>query len=179
MLNFKFLFIVLMLCTASTVSSQRNYGDFEWEIVNIGIAIPSGSNLAGGISIHSEPRYNLRDDMSIGLRYQTAVMLANVTGDDIELSVAFGLSLFGDYYLTTTSVMRPFIGVGLGFFGGGIFTEEDDYPPFATSLGFTPRMGYDFGALRITVEYNKTFSDGIPTYFGLNLGITLGGGFRG
>lgn len=180
MKNFTRLATALLLCISTFTYGQNNYGIIEWDILGIGMVIPSGDGVTGGISLHSEPRFNIKDNFSIGARYQVAILGTDIDDDNAEVSAAIGLAAFGDYYLNAVSNRRSFIGLGIGVFSGGTFdTSSGGDVESGSSLGVIPRLGYELGLIRLTGEYNWTLDNDVPNYLGINLGLTIGGRYRG
>ena len=173
---------VLFLCSNLSAQSE-SYTDFEWDIVRFGYVIPSGvDGVSSWFSIGTEPRYNLKDNISIGVRWEIALYGASdELGSSVDLGAAGSVALIGDYYFNTESSKRAFAGFGVGSFGG--FSVEVDGEEqegdVGSSIGIIPRVGYEFGHLRLSAEYNLTFDDAVPNYLSINLGITLFGGYDG
>ncbi len=61
--------LVLIL---STNGFTQSYRSFEWDIMNFGYATLSGDAASGGVLVATEPRYNVNDKISVGLRYELA-----------------------------------------------------------------------------------------------------------
>ncbi|MEO0734109.1 MAG: hypothetical protein AAFZ52_14835, partial [Bacteroidota bacterium] len=93
-------------------------------------------------------------------------------------------TLMGDYYFSDTKTTRAFAGLGLGYFGGASVEVEDGNGDTVGeadgggTIGLAPRVGYELGHLRLSAEYNLAFKESVPNYFGLHLGITIGGGAK-
>lgn len=184
MKNFKLLFIGFMLLATSTMYSQSNYGPIEWDIIGLGFAVPGDDGISGGLTLRTEPRYNLNDQVSISLRFQLAVLGSAVDTSSVDIDALTNLSVFGDYYFNNNENKRAFAGLGIGTFSGaGLEVDSNTSIPTEVdtnrSLGVTPRVGFELGILRITTDYSYTFSSNVPNYLGLNLGLTIGGRYRG
>lgn len=103
----------------------------------------------------------------------------------IDVGVVVGFSLTGDYYFVEDRVIRPFVGFGIGRYGGATViantnddeVDEDDIITGA-AFGVSPRVGIELSHLRIALEYNLTFNDQVPSYIGLSLSPTLWGGLK-
>ncbi len=175
-----FFAVLSLLFLCSNLNAQSDYyTDFEWDILRFGYISPSGvDGITAGVAFGTEPRYNLKDNISVGLRLDVALY---GSGDDIISNVSLGsavsFALIGDYYFNTDSSRRPFAGFGVGLFDGVSVEAVGGGTGF--SLGLVPRVGYEFGHLRLSAEYNLVFDDNVPNYLGLNLGITLFGGYDG
>jgi len=166
----------------SNINAQaESYTDFEWDILRLGYAVPSGlDNLSSGVALGTEARYNLKDEISIGLRWEIAVYgSSDVAGSSVEIGAAGSIALMGDYYFNTESSKRPFAGLGIGTFSGGSVSTSTTTVDAGNSIGIIPRVGYEFGHLRIAAEYNLAFSDNVASYIGIHLAATLFGGYDG
>ncbi len=168
----------------SNVNAQaESYVDFEWDILRIGYAIPSGGEgIGSGLAFSSEARYNIKDNISAGLRWEIAIYGAgDELGMNVDLGAAGSLALIGDYYFNTESSRRPFAGFGIGTFSGASVevNGQSGSADAGNSIGLIPRIGYEFGHLRLSAEYNLTFDDAVADYIGIHVGITLFGGYNG
>lgn len=172
----------LFVLILSFSASGQNYKSFEWDIVRFGYVIPSGDGTSGGIAISTEPRFNIADNLSLGLRAEFALFGAE-DGDLVDIGASGSYALMADYYFNTTSSTRAFAGIGFGTFSGGDVTITtggvEQTAEGASSIGLIPRVGYELGHLRVSLEYNYTFKSEVPNYFGVHLGITIGGGYKG
>lgn len=177
-----YLFAFVAMSLNSLSAQAPSYTDFEWDIARFGYAAPVGSDgVTGGISLGTEVRYNLKDNLSLGLRYEIAVFGSDFETEGVEIGVSGSYALIADYYLSTTSSKRAFVGLGIGQFAGGDVevggtAVEGDV---GSSIGLIPRVGYEFGHLRLSAEYNLAFKEEVSSYLGIHLGITLFGGYDG
>ncbi len=178
----------LTLCTLFiTVVSlsdnfAQNYKPFEWDIFRLGYVIPGGEGATGGIALSTEPRYNLKDNLSLGLRAEIALFGSDAEDESVDVGASGSFALIGDYYFNTESSSRPFAGVGLGSFSAGDVTvtsgRSSSTVEGGSSIGFIARAGYELGLLRITGEYNLLTSEGSSNYLGIHLGLTIGGKYK-
>jgi hypothetical protein len=172
---------VLLGSSYNFLSGQSSYGLFEWDVVRVGLVVPSGDQISGGIAFSTEPRFNISDNFSASARLEFAFFGAEeINGSTTDVSISASTALIGDYYLNTTSSNRPFLGLGVGSFGSGTITvtdgsgQETEFDN-GTSIGIIPRVGYEFGHLRLSVEYNLLFKEGASNYLGLHVAATLWG----
>lgn len=189
----QFLFIIsLILSTAVAAQDRfevvRHYKPFEVEL-NAGYARPQGQGAKVGFLLGMEPRYNLVDKVSIGLRMEATAMargFVGVNGTTPNGNGEAGLGLHFtptvEYYLTNRLV-RPFIGGGAGIYNfmsieassqnGGSFSI-----PASTKFGGMARAGIEVWHFRAAVEYNFVAKTGDinNNYLGIKIGIVLGGG---
>jgi len=184
MTKITFYITILIGLFAINLSAQAdNYGPIEWDIIGFSYVLPSGDNVSGGIGIYSEPRFNLKDNISIGLRYDLAIFgSADEFGGDIGTSASY--ALMGDYYFGTNSNKRAFAGLGIGRFGGASITVvnpdgTESEADGGNSIGLIPRVGYELGFLRFALEYNYAFDGEVPNYLGLKVGFNVGGRYKG
>lgn len=175
--------LVAFLCLNSSMNAQApSYTDFEWDILRLGYAIPGGASVGSGLALGTEVRYNLKDNISVGLRWEVAIYgSGDETGTDVDLGAAGSYALMGDYYFNTESSKRAFAGLGIGMFQGASVEVSGQTGSIdgGSSIGIIPRIGYEFGHLRISGEYNLTFDDAVANYIGIHIGITLFGGYDG
>lgn len=190
---------LVLLVVIFTVAVGSSLGqDFKKFKVGIGIGYGQPSDGSGGILIYLEPAYRVMDQLSIGLRIESAAFLDKpISGTSITTG-AYGVgsyTLNGQYYFSNNN-FRPFVGAGLGMFtvaaasadlGSGSVTIN----AATTLFGFYPRVGFDFGHFNFSIDYNILPAQtaqvdlgalGIQTqtsnytYIGIRLGASIGGG---
>jgi len=175
----KFLLLLVMAAGAFTAKSQSSaYHAFKVD-VGFGYAIPSasGSSTKAGVTFTIQPHYRVSDDLAVGLRLEGAA-LAFQTGsssDDTKVAVLASYCATGEYYLMDSGI-RPFVGVGAGFFTqSSININNSSYAvPSATKFGFFPEVGIEAGHFRLSADY-----DILPDkagYLAFKIGFFLGGG---
>ena len=161
---------------------------------DFGYAIPDGG---GGILAALEGKYNIADNMNVGLRIESAVMAKNVAAvndvAEIEASLSANTSYFGtfDYYFNSgSSSFAPFVGAGIGYSALANLTVDnqitDDEFDVDGKFGGLLRAGFELGKFRMAANYNligkSEIGEGIDaveaknSYFGISLGFFLGGG---
>lgn len=176
----KLLLSVVTLLTLSFSLQAQDYGPIEWDVVRFGYVIPSGDGATGGISLGSEVRYNVNNNISAGLRAEFALFGSELEGDGVDVGAVGSYALIGDYYFQTESNTRAFAGFGIGTFGGASVTVTDASGMETEisgdgSIGVIPRVGYELGFLRVTGEYNLLFAENSSNYLGIHLAFTIGG----
>lgn len=172
---------MIMIGLSSIYAQAPSFKDFEWDIIKIGYVIPGGDNYSSGGLGGGELRLNLRDDLSIGLRTET-VGFDHDFGDDFDVDATWSWAVTADYYFNTLSAYRAFAGLGFGSFRSGNIKEADSeiiVTKGATSSGLVPRIGYEYGHLRLSAEYNLMFKEEATNYFTISAALTLWGGYNG
>jgi outer membrane protein X len=182
----KFFLSTVCFCLFSlfTQAQAPNYVDWEWDILKAGWATPtSGDDLSNGFIWSTELRYNLRDDISIGIGFDGAFFSDEFDQDNVDIDLAGSFQVNTDYYLSTTSGTRGFFGLGIGSFGDGKLTirngEAEDIIEGTDSFGIAPRAGFELGHGRLLAQYNWAFKEETTNYFSVTLALTLWGGYKG
>ena len=98
-----FTFILFGMGMSFVNAQSANYKDFEWDVIKLGYVLPGGDNLGAGGMGGMEFRLNVRDDLSIGLRTETAAFDYEVDGDDFDVDATWSWAATADYYFNTTS----------------------------------------------------------------------------
>lgn len=166
-------------------SAQLKYRAF---VVDAGLLVGEIMESDAGVAFpYVEPKYNLNNHVSIGLRGEY-VLFDKKGFVDFEKSNPYwsdlkgqgdisSLSVTADYYFTTHKV-RPFVGGGLGMYKIStrqsnlyVKPKENYY-----SGGSTLRAGVQFNRLRFAGEYNLIPSKNVDVnYFSVKLGFVFGG----
>jgi outer membrane protein X len=187
----KIILSVVALLIFGFAHSQRE-GGFRVGL-DMGI-IPANGGL--GISFDIEPKYNIKENMSVGLRIGGAAIARDVEESGITTSVtatAIG-SYIGtfDYYFPSGKSFVPFVGGGIGYATAlSVRADEDaniDNLDPDSGFGGVIRGGFEWGKFRMNLEYNfvpktplylngpLTNEDISNSYFAVNLGFYIGGG---
>lgn len=169
--------------------------------MDLGYTVPTAGG--GGLLFYLEPKYNIQDNLNIGLRFGTAAMVRDlvyysitdeVTGK-ISANVALGLT--ADYYFNTPgNNFAPFLGGGISYMSfasleidtatfdddiGGTFEEREAIAPFI-------RAGFESGKFRLSLDYNfvpkseiintqgVVIGESGNSYLGIAIGFFVGGG---
>ncbi len=128
-----------------------------------------------------EPGYRITNKFLVGLRMEQIGFLSTIGGNSASLA---SMGINGHYYFPLEGV-RPFVGLGI------------DNKSQRNGLGIYPRVGLEFGHMRIMIEYNwiqkmndyvsPEFIPMMPgaqghyetvdkSYFALKFGFFIGGG---
>ena len=170
----KITFSILFLC-AVIISNAQTFKPFKVDI-STGYAIPGGKGAKGGILFAVEPKYAVIPNLSVGLRFEAAVMArgySDQTGSNTEVDVKAAGSYLAtaDYYLTENTV-RPFAGAGVGIFSLASASADNSSGSVGagSKFGGLVRAGVEISHFRLGVEYNLvptttvTVFDGNSTY---------------
>lgn len=165
-------------------AQSQNYVDWEWDVLKLGFATPIGADGAsGGVSFGTELRYNVADDMSIGLSFEGAGFSSDFASDDQDIGISAASLLVVDRYLKTDSGTRGFYGLGIGNMRSGTveITNGTAGDPFGTSssFGIAPRVGFELGHGRIMAQYSHSFKSETTNHLSITLALTLWGGYKG
>jgi len=179
--------LVLFITFSVATAQSENYKAFK---VDLGVlyGIGTAEEFSGGIGFYLEPKYNVTDNIAVGLKWETAIIGgADLLGESVSISAIGSYLLTGDYYFGDSGV-RPFGGLGMGLYslgsvdidvdsGSGSVDGSIDY---GTKFGFAPRVGLLLGHFRLAAEYNiiTGIEDGLASknYIALKLGFEIGGG---
>lgn len=174
--------LMMQSVTAQSENDGRIFKKFKVD-VSVGYAAPStstGSGKKGGALFVIEPKYNVMDQVAVGLRMEGAAMVRVANGgDEGDVKVNYSYIATGDYYFSNNK-FRPFGGIGAGiytFANVHVSDDEDvdvDNIPRTSKFGFMARAGFEYGHLRLGAEYN--FLPEKSGYFGIKIGAVIGGG---
>lgn len=184
----KIIFAFLLLLAVVQVSQAQEQNKFRVGF-DLGYTMPSGG---GGVLFAIEPKYNIADNMNVGIRFESAAMAKNVGETEASLTASGSYIGTFDYYFSSgSSSFAPFLGAGVGYstlgnIGFDIDSEEiegDVEVEVDGKFGGLVRAGFEAGKFRLTASYNlvgKTeLMEGVEvknSYLGISLGFYLGGG---
>lgn len=174
-----FTFILFVLGVNASKAQSDFYTNLEWDPIRLGVVIPeSNSEYKGGLSFGTELRYNLSNDISIGMGLN---YIANSTDKEAtKIGLSGSYVVVGDYYLRNNSITRAFVGFGFGYKIEGDYTLKtnsgSEKKKGVTGEILTPRVGYEFGHIRLMASYDLGFKKELTNSFSLSLAFTLGGG---
>ncbi|MBR8534370.1 outer membrane beta-barrel protein [Carboxylicivirga sediminis] len=178
---------VLVAGIASANAQSENYKAFKVDAGAL-YAIPGGDGVKSGAGFYIEPKYNLTDNIALGLKMEWAVMGADdVDGMSVDISALGSYQVTGDYYFGDSKV-RPFVGLGAGIYSMGTmeYSAVDAMDgnmgtlDYGSKFGFAPRAGLLMGHFRLGLEYNVI--TGIDSaldsrnYLSFKVGFEIGGG---
>tara|TARA_R110002126_G_scaffold60603_3_gene157573 strand:- start:1710 stop:2303 length:594 start_codon:yes stop_codon:yes gene_type:complete len=165
--------------------------------LDLGYTVPS--NGGGGVLLSIEPKYNIKDNMNVGLRIGSAAMVRDINTDNNNTTAKISAngSYVGtyDYYFNGSgSTFVPYIGGGAGYYTIANVEFDDnnggtpDNLDASGKFGGLVRGGFEWGKFRMGLEYNLVpksnlqDSNGANTgkvsnsYLGIHLGFYVGGG---
>ena len=178
MKQFFLLSLILMTVQISIAQQERVFKKFKTD-VSFGYAMPKGGQADGGALFAIEPKYAITDQIAVGLRLEVAVTVnIDTEGDESSATGNGSYILTGDYYFNNNK-FRPFAGLGGGLYTTATVDENTEIEsgadlPTDSNFGFMGRVGFEYGHLRLGVEYN--FLQENAGYLGLKLGVVIGGG---
>jgi outer membrane protein W len=193
-----FVLALLFFCFVGLANAQEK-GKFRVGL-DLGYTVPSAGG--GGILYYLEPKYNIQENMNIGLRIGGATMARDVvyiqSTDDAtgKLSANGIIALTYDYYFKKPgSNFAPFVGAGLGWARFGSFEvdttiDPDDYGTLSTNSAIAPmiRAGFEARKFRLGLDYNfipksdlvnlqgDVIGTSANSYLGIAIGFYVGGG---
>lgn len=159
--------------------------------------VPSSGG--GGALFSLEPKYNIEDNMNIGLRIGVAGKVRNVNFSDSNSSAKASASnsyvaTYDYYFNKAEKTFVPYLGAGLGYYSiANVEYDDTDNSndlniDASGKMGGLIRGGFELGKFRMGLEYNlvpeSTFQDitgnkkgtVANSYFGIHLGFFVGGG---
>jgi len=190
------LVIAVLAINVSVNAQEEDKFRFDFQL---GWAVPQQGG--GGLAFNIEPKWNIADNMAVGLRIGGAALIKEIEFSDVEetseAEVGVNGSYLGtfDYYYTNLDgSFAPFVGGGLGYFAvANIGVDEGDTGEAAGvdasgKFGGMLRTGFDWGKFRLVLDYNlvgrsdlQDFNGNVigetqNGYLGITIGFFLGGG---
>ncbi|HWS61071.1 MAG TPA: hypothetical protein VN182_09090 [Flavobacterium sp.] len=190
----KIILLVLLALTFAFSYSQEK-GRFRVGL-DLGY-VPTGGGGGGLFSL--EGKYNLTNNMNVGLRFCSAGIARNIetnSGQEINADISGIGSFVGtyDYYFHIGSMsLVPFVGAGIGYYSiANVEAEGSSYTSNVETtgeMGGLIRGGIEWGKFRFGLEYNIVPDSNLQdiygnvtdatvanSYFGITIGFYLGGG---
>ncbi len=176
-----FAIVFFALCVGLTANAQTEfYKPFRVDL-GIGYAIPT--DYKAGITFGFEPKYAINDNIGVGLRWEGALLAADVDGASVQVNSTFLAT--GDYWFLPESSFRPFAGLGLGMTslaGGKVsFSGQEVTGDSKSTFAGMIRAGFDVFHMRVAAEYmltGKGAGDQSGNYIGISFNVFIGGGKR-
>lgn len=194
----KITLVIAVFFALANTYAQREQG-FRVGL-DFGVAVPSGGG--SGLLFSLEPKYNIRDNMNVGLRMGVAAMVPTViridgknTSGHIAANGSY-VTTYDYYFNKDGSSFAPYIGGGAGYYGVANFKLDDDVYYDSSEgrwetdgkFGALVRGGFEWAKFRMGVEYNMIpesllqNNSGVKngtvsnSYIGIHLGFFFGGG---
>lgn len=190
------LFAFVFLAFANSYSQEE--GKFR---VGLDFGYVPASGGGGGL-LSLEPKYNITDNMNIGLRLGGAAVVRDLVSNNSEEFTAkvAGISSFAgtyDYYFHKSgsgSSFAPYVGAGFGYYSlanvevDDSANSEEITPAVSGVMGGLIRGGFEWAGFRMGLEYNflpdsdleNTAGAKVGTaknsYVGIHIGFFVGGG---
>jgi outer membrane protein W len=164
--------VLALALAAPAARASENFKPFKVDVTVFGAYAKGDANAWGG-GLALEPKWLVLDQLAVGLRLEEAIFVTadmSIPESDTEqVSVSQGVRVAttvlakADYYLTTSGV-RPFVGLGAGYYkiggasqdvsaGGGSTTVVQKAEAFK-GFGFAPQIGVNFGGFRLAGTYH-------------------------
>lgn len=167
------LLIGIVVVAFSTVAHAQavNYNPIRVDSALSGTYVSASGR--GGFGAVVEPKYAVHDQVSVGLRFEGAVMFGGSIGNagdtSMDMGAAASLMAKGEYLFTTTEV-RPFVGLALGMID--IASQSISTTSMSASIdqkagryfAIAPQIGIDLGRLRLAATYNAIIGADIEVH---------------
>src|SRR5258708_5931271 len=114
----KITYVLALSLLVTSIGYAQDYKKFKVGL-GLGYAGASGNGASGGAIFTLEPAYRLQDNLSIGLRLESALITRGysetVTSASFDVAAIGSYTVNGQYYFGSGD-FRPFAGLGLGLF---------------------------------------------------------------
>ncbi|MDR1984296.1 MAG: hypothetical protein LBQ28_05670 [Prevotellaceae bacterium] len=179
----KLLFVAVLICGVALSAQSQEFKPFRFD-AGIGYGLPFAKSLDGGVQFYLEPKYEIVDQIAVGLRWEGSLFAGvGAEGESADVKLSSAYLLTGDYYLTNNK-FRPFVGLGLGLYsiaGASVSVGDEEVSvddKAKNNFGALLRAGFDISHFRFAVSYNYGGKMGDETYhfLGVTIGFYLGGG---
>jgi hypothetical protein len=189
----KFTYALALSVLAVSIAHAQEYKKFKVGF-GLGYASAGGYGSSGGAIVTFEPAYRVQDNISVGLRLESALITRgysqNFSGASINVAAIGSYTVNGQYYFSNNA-FRPFAGLGLGIFSMADVkadvtgtSSSVDAAAAESKFGFYPRVGFDYHHFSMSADYNiisptKDLAGNGEfknSYFGIRIGFFVGGG---
>ena len=188
--------LVVLLALVFTNGYSQEKGKFRVGL-DFGF-VPTGGGGGGMLSI--EPKYNITDNMNVGLRLGGAGIAKDIqttTTTSAEVSAKGSVVGTYDYYFHKSgsgSSFAPYVGAGFGYYSLANVKVDDTSntteisPAVSGVMGGLIRAGFEWSGFRMGVEYNVLPDSDLEAlngniigtaknaYLGIHIGFFVGGG---
>lgn len=182
----------LLLCAVIAILGIAKIDGQEKGKIRVGLDLGYASAKGGGgVLVVLEPKYNLTDNSSVGLRLGSAAFgrAVEIDGESLDLDISTNANYLVtyDYYFNNgNSSVAPFLGTGLGVYSlASVSANENSILGIASKseFGGMIRGGVELGKFRLGLEYNiipktdlESGGNVKNSYLGFSLGFYVGGG---
>ncbi|MDR2887130.1 MAG: hypothetical protein LBV26_03865 [Bacteroidales bacterium] len=182
---------IMLLAAMATGAFAQEQGKIRGGL-DFGYCIPKGG---GGVCFDLQLGYNLKDNMTVGIKYGNALMgKVDPMGENASISANGNfLGTYTYYFSSGGSSFAPFVGGGLGMYTLASFsTGASSYTVDAGGkFGGALTAGFEAGKFRMALEYNLVPSSGVTvtdnsvtlentsiknSYLAVTVGFYIGGG---
>lgn len=161
--------------------------------------VPASGGGGGLLSI--EPKFNITENMNVGLRIGGAAVIRDLVSNDNEeftakvAGIGSYVGTYDYYFHKSGSSFAPYIGGGVGYYSlanvevdDSSADSEEITPAVSGVMGGLIRGGFEWGGFRMGLEYNflpdsdleNVDGDKVGTaknaYLGIHIGFFVGGG---
>lgn len=161
-----------------------SFVDFEWGF-SMGYANASKfEGVNSGMSLHSDFRYNAKDNLTIGLDFGVSFFFENIEGDNVDMNSITASVLSVDRFFGAPSSKRSYVGIGIGEHSSRLTliredTEEDISLNKRSSFALSLRAGHEYDHMRFQLQYNISTQKEFSNYVNFTIGFVLFGGYQG
>jgi opacity protein-like surface antigen len=192
-----YFYLLTLLVTVNSFSQEID----KFRVgLDLGWTLPTAGG--GGILFAIEPKYNIKENLNIGLRMSSAAMVKDVQFKDSNENADGKLAANNtylatlDYYFYKGKNFVPYIGFGAGYtklanirfdLASDVELENEEIKLNGKFAGLI-RGGFEWGKFRFGADLNlipkSNLKDGLidenaeisNSYFSFNLGFFIGGG---
>lgn len=193
----RFFLLLIFLLTINSFSQEID----KFRVgIDLGWTLPTAGG--GGFLFTIEPKYNIKENLNIGLRMSSATMVKDVefknTNENADGKLAANSTYLAtlDYYFYKGKNFVPYLGFGAGYaklanirfdMVSDVKLENEEIKLNGKFAGLL-RGGFEWGKFRFGADFNlipkSKLKDGIlsedaeisNSYFSFNLGFFIGGG---
>lgn len=193
----KIILVTFLLFAFANSYSQKKDG-FRVGL-DFGYVMPSNGG-GGGALFSLEPKYNIKDNMNVGLRIGGAAMIREIKTDGISSTAKISASgsyvgTYDYYFNKSGSSFVPYVGGGVGYFSianvefdDTLLVDDQLVVDSKGKVGGLVRGGFEWGKFRMGAEFNfipdsslqnisgAKIGNASNSYFGFHLGFYFGGG---
>jgi hypothetical protein len=189
----KLLLVFISFLTIISLNAQEQ-GKFRGGF-NLGAGLPSkGGGLTGDVDF----RYNIKDNINIGVKFGFGILVRDVTDNSSIASIASHSMVISDYYFNKSgaTMFSPFLGGGVGSYtvlnmitySNSSPSSTNSDPSSSRTIAGLIRGGFEFGHFRMSLEYylvpstslydtnNNLVGKSQNSFLNATLGFYIGGG---